>query len=84
VNGSLRNLRGLLQTWQIMSSSELVLTNHGFLSGASTPSRARRQQLWLRELESYVTYPPLQAPETYNLGQVLQQIKKMHEESPDQ
>jgi arylsulfatase len=24
------------------------------------------QQLWLKELESYVTYPPLQAPETYN------------------
>src|SRR5262249_24280304 len=42
------------------------------------------QQLWLKELESYVTYPPLQAPETYNLGQVLQQVKKMHEESPDQ
>jgi arylsulfatase len=42
------------------------------------------QQLWLKELESYVTYPPLQAPETYNLSQVLQQVKKMHEESPDQ
>jgi arylsulfatase len=39
------------------------------------------QQLWLRELESYITYPPLQAPETYNLTQVLQQVKKMHEES---
>jgi arylsulfatase A-like enzyme len=37
------------------------------------------QQLWLQELESYVTYPPLQAPETYNLGQVVQQMKKMHE-----
>ena len=42
------------------------------------------QQLWLKELESYVTYPPLQAPETYNLGEVLAQVKKMHEESPDQ
>ena len=34
------------------------------------------QQLWLKELESYVSYPPLQAPETYNLGQVLEQVKK--------
>jgi arylsulfatase len=42
------------------------------------------QQLWLQQLESYVTYPPMQAPETYNLSQVLQQVKKMHEESPDQ
>jgi arylsulfatase A-like enzyme len=35
------------------------------------------QQLWLKELESYATYPPLQAPETYNLGQVIQQVKNM-------
>jgi arylsulfatase len=34
------------------------------------------QQMWERELESYVTYPPLQAPETYNLSQVLEQVKK--------
>ena len=40
------------------------------------------QQLWLKELESYVTYPPLQAPETYNLTQVLEQVKKMHESHP--
>src|SRR5262244_376191 len=40
------------------------------------------QLLWLKELESYVTYPPLQAPETYNLGQVLQEVKKMHEAHP--
>jgi hypothetical protein len=36
------------------------------------------QQLWLKELESYDTYPPLQAPETYNLSQVVQQVKSMH------
>jgi arylsulfatase len=40
------------------------------------------QQLWLMELESYVTYPSLQAAETYNLSQVLQQVKKMHESHP--
>jgi len=40
------------------------------------------QQLWLGELESYVTYPPLQSAETYNLGQVLEEVKKMHESHP--
>jgi len=34
------------------------------------------QQLWLKELESYITYPPMQDAETYNLGQVLQEVKK--------
>ena len=34
------------------------------------------QQLWLKELESYSTYPPLQAPETYNLSGILEQVKK--------
>jgi arylsulfatase A-like enzyme len=41
------------------------------------------QQLWEQELESYVTYPPLQAAETYNLTQVLQQVKQMNENHPD-
>jgi arylsulfatase len=40
------------------------------------------QQLWLQELESYVRFPPLQDPETYNLVQVLQQVKKMGAENP--
>src|SRR5664279_1605617 len=35
------------------------------------------QQLWLKELESFIEFPPLQAPETYNLDQVLQQVKTM-------
>jgi arylsulfatase len=34
------------------------------------------QQLWMKELESYKTYPPLQAPASYNLDQVLEQMKK--------
>ncbi|MGO8827873.1 arylsulfatase [Mycobacterium sp.] len=34
------------------------------------------QWLWLKELESYEKYPPMQDPATYNLGQVLQQIKE--------
>jgi arylsulfatase len=42
------------------------------------------QQLWLRELESYVDYPPLQDPESYNLAQVLTQVKKMGNKHPSQ
>jgi hypothetical protein len=34
------------------------------------------QLLWTKELESYIKYAPLQAPETYNLTQVLEQVKK--------
>jgi arylsulfatase len=34
------------------------------------------QTLWLKELESYVAYPPLQDPASYNLDQVLQQVKQ--------
>src|SRR5262245_52618681 len=34
------------------------------------------QQLWLKELESYVTYPPLQSPATYNLAGVVDEVKK--------
>jgi peptidoglycan/LPS O-acetylase OafA/YrhL len=34
------------------------------------------QQLWLRELESYEKFPPLQAPESYNLSGILAEVKK--------
>ncbi|MGW9822307.1 Arylsulfatase A family protein [Methylorubrum extorquens] len=34
------------------------------------------QALWLRELESYQAYPPMQDPASYNLSQVLEQVKK--------
>jgi arylsulfatase A-like enzyme len=33
------------------------------------------QQLWLEELESYVKFPPLQEAASYNLSQVLEQVK---------
>jgi arylsulfatase A-like enzyme len=33
------------------------------------------QQLWLKHLESYITYPPLQEAESYNLSQVIAQVK---------
>lgn len=34
------------------------------------------QQLWLGHLMSYEKFPPLQAPESYNLSQVIEQVKK--------
>jgi len=34
------------------------------------------QALWLKELESYIPFPPLQSPESYNLDQVIQQVKQ--------
>jgi arylsulfatase len=35
------------------------------------------QALWLKELESYVDFPPMQDPASYNLEQVVQQVKAM-------
>lgn len=35
------------------------------------------QALWLKELESYIPFPPLQDPASYNLEQVMQQVKNM-------
>jgi arylsulfatase A-like enzyme len=35
------------------------------------------QALWLKELETYIPYPPLQNPASYNLEQVVQQVKDM-------
>jgi arylsulfatase len=34
------------------------------------------QILWLKELETYSKYPPMQDPASYNLTQVIQQIKE--------
>jgi arylsulfatase A-like enzyme len=39
------------------------------------------QQLWLKELESYTKYPPLQSPESYNLTQVMDQVRKTRTDS---
>ena len=33
------------------------------------------QALWLKELESYKEFPPMQSPASYNLDQVIQQIQ---------
>ena len=42
------------------------------------------QQLWLKELSSYIEFPPLQDPASYNLSQVLDQVKKMANRTPSQ
>lgn len=34
------------------------------------------QQLWLKALETYTEFPPLQSPESYNLGQVMEEVKQ--------
>jgi arylsulfatase len=35
------------------------------------------QVLWLKELSSYIDYPPMQSPASYNLEQVMEQVKQM-------
>jgi len=40
------------------------------------------QMLWERELTSYKTFPPLQAPETYNLNGILKAIQANHSRPP--
>ena len=42
------------------------------------------QVLWLKELESYVAFPPMQDPASYNLSQVMEQIKKQGHHNPSQ
>jgi len=34
------------------------------------------QALWLKELESYKEFPPLQEAASYNLDQVMEELKK--------
>jgi hypothetical protein len=34
------------------------------------------QALWLKELETYKEFPPLQDPASYNLDQVMEALKK--------
>ena len=36
----------------------------------------RGQALWLKELESYKEFTPLQDPATYNLDQVIEELNK--------
>jgi len=40
------------------------------------------QQLWLKELTSYETFPPLQAAASYNLSSIIEQVKKAELNKP--
>ena len=40
------------------------------------------QTLWLKELQSYIDFPPLQNPARYNLQQVMQQVREMKSNGP--
>ncbi|MCI0366122.1 MAG: hypothetical protein L0219_19860, partial [Phycisphaerales bacterium] len=42
------------------------------------------QVLWMKELESYKEFPPLQQAASYNLDQVLQQVKDSGHRGPGQ
>jgi hypothetical protein len=42
------------------------------------------QALWLKELESYIPFPPLQDPASYNLSQVITEVKKQAQRNPGQ
>ena len=39
------------------------------------------QLLWMKELETYMMFPPLQAPETYNLDGVLKAMQESQHQS---
>jgi len=40
------------------------------------------QVLWLKELETYIPFPPLQSPASYNLTQVMEQVRQAKHGSP--
>ena len=42
------------------------------------------QQLWTKELMSYKDFPPLQAPEAYNLDGIIAQVKKSNSSHPSE
>jgi len=57
----------------------------GYGGGLAAPSTAYiynwnilpiGQLLWLKELESYAAFPPMQDPASYNLSSILEQVKK--------
>ena len=41
------------------------------------------QLLWEKELMSYIDFPPLQLAASYNLEQVLEQVKEMSQAPPE-
>jgi len=67
---------------RVVWKGTLIKSAMGFCAASRKSSPCWAQLLWLKELESYQTYPPMQAPETYNLGQVIQELKAARHTSP--
>jgi arylsulfatase len=42
------------------------------------------QLLWLKELESYTAFPPMQDPASYNLSRILQEVKQNGHRHPSE
>jgi hypothetical protein len=40
------------------------------------------QQLWLKHLETFAQFPPLQTPEAYNLSEITAEVKKAAAQHP--
>jgi hypothetical protein len=40
------------------------------------------QQLWLKHLETFEKFPPLQPPESYNLSSIMAEVKKAAVQHP--
>src|SRR6201991_5194287 len=71
------------------SVGQQIKTLFGMAGAIASPSTAyvydwnvlpMGQALWLKELETYIDYPPMQDPASYNLEQVVQQVKEMRSE----
>ena len=51
-------------------------TEPGTQKGGAPSAPPRLMALWLEHLSSYEKFPPLQPAESYNLSQVLEQVKQ--------
>jgi hypothetical protein len=42
------------------------------------------QQLWLKHLDTFEKFPPLQPPESYNLSSIMEEVKKAAARAPSE
>jgi arylsulfatase len=42
------------------------------------------QQLWMKHLETFEKFPPLQPPESYNLSSIMDEVKKAAARAPSE
>ena len=68
------------------SVGQQIKTLFGMAGAIASPSTAYvydwnmlpiGQQLWLKHLETYIKFPPMQDPASYNLEQVMRQVREM-------